>query len=66
MKYFVDLCCNFIDYLENVTKRIEKQEEDIANGVEIDPDQMIKQVDWSQMPIYHRGRYRTFLDYRHW
>ena len=53
-----------IEYLEKVTNKIEQQEKDIENGVEIPEDERINLVDWSEQPLFHRGRYRTIIDYR--
>ena len=55
-----------VKYLKEVTKKIEDQEKALEEGVEIPESELVNQVDWTNATLYHRGRYRTFIDYKSW
>mmetsp|Transcript_3718 Transcript_3718/g.3441 ORF Transcript_3718/g.3441 Transcript_3718/m.3441 type:complete len:89 (-) Transcript_3718:18-284(-) len=53
-----------IEYLEEVIQKVEKQEEILRNGEEIDEKDLIKFLNWEEESLDHRGRFRTYFDYR--
>ena len=49
-------------YLQDVIEEIEKQEKDIQEGKEVERQYEFK--NWAEEPLHHRGRFRTWLDYK--
>ena len=55
-----------VKYLQKVTEKIERQEKAAEEGTQLPEEEIVHQVDWSQMPLYHSGRFRTLIDYKSW